>query len=60
MPSDILIEKRASEIVARINNQIQPSWDGIGKGNKNGLIKRWRSAFARISNNIVVKDKIPT
>ena len=60
MPLDILIEKRASEIMARINNQIQPSWDGIGKGNKNGLIKRFRSAFAMLSNNILTTDKIPT
>ena len=44
MPLDILLEKRASEIMFRINNQIQPSWDGIGKGKENGLIKRWRSA----------------
>ena len=34
--------------------------DGIGKGNKNGLIRRWRSAAAKISNNIVQTDKIPT
>ena len=38
MPLDILFEKRASEIMARINNQIHPSWDGIGKGKRNGLI----------------------
>ena len=60
MPLDILIEKRASEIMARINDQIQPSWDGIGKGKRNGLIARWRSAFAGICNNIVKTDKIPT
>ena len=60
MPLNILIEKRASETMARINNQIHSSWDGVGKGNKNGLIKRWRSAAARITNNIVVTDKIPT
>ena len=60
MPLDILIEKRASKIMARINNQIQPSWDGIGKGSKNGLFRRWRSAAAMISNNIVITDKIPT
>ena len=60
MPLDILIEKRASETMARINNQIQPSWDGIGKGNKNGLIKRWRSAAAEICNEIVITDRIPT
>ena len=60
MPLDIHIEKRASEIMARINNQIQPSWDGIGKGKKNGLIKRWRSASAKICNNITITDKILT
>ena len=60
MPLDIFIEKRASEIMARINDQIQPFWDGIGKGNRNGLIKRWRSAFAMISNNIVKTGKIRT
>ena len=32
MPLDILFEKRASEIMARINSQIPPSWDGIGDG----------------------------
>ena len=60
MPLDIFIEKRASEIMARINNQIHPSWDGIGKGNKNGLIARWRSASAEICNNISKTDRIPT
>ena len=60
MPLDILIEKRASETMARINDQIQPSWDGIGKGNKNGLIRKWRSAETKILNNIVITDKIPT
>ena len=60
MPLNILIEKRASEIMARINKQIQPSWDGIGKGKKNGLIKRWRSISAKICNKIIKTDKIPT
>ena len=60
MPLDILIEKRASKIMARIDNQIQPSWDGIGKSNKNGLIRRWRSAAAMIYNDIAQTDKIPT
>jgi ribonuclease HI len=60
LPLDILFEKRASEIMARINNQIQPSWDGIGKGKKNGLIKRWRSASNKICNGITNTDKIPT
>ena len=46
--------------MARINNQIQPSWVGIGKGRKNGLDARWRSAFAGICNNIVKTDKTPT
>ena len=31
IPLDILIEKRATEIMARIDNQIQPTWDGFGK-----------------------------
>ena len=60
MPLDIFIEKRASEIMARISNQIHSSWDGIGKGNKNGLIARWRSASAEICNNISKTDRIPT
>ena len=60
MPLDILFEKRASTIMARIDSQIQPSWDGIGKGKKNGLIRRWRSAAAMISKNTVKTDKIPT
>ena len=60
MPLDILIEKKAAETMARINNQIQPSWDGIGIGKKNGLIRRWRSKFATIANNILKTDKIPT
>ena len=42
--------------MARINDQIQPSWDGIGKGNKNGLIRRWRSASAKILNKIVITE----
>ena len=60
MPLDILIEKRASETMARINYQIQPTWDGIGKGRKNGLIARWRSAAPKICNDIVKTDRIPT
>ena len=60
MPLDILFEKRASEIMARINNQIQPTWDGIGKGKKNGFITKWKSASAEICNNIVKTDKIAT
>ena len=60
MPLDIFFEKRASEIMARINNQLQPTWDGIGKGKKNGFITRWRAASAEICNNIVKTDKIPT
>ena len=31
IPLDILIEKRATDIMARIDNQIQPTWDGFGK-----------------------------
>ena len=60
IPLDILFEKRASETMARINSQLQPSWDGMGKGNKNGLINRWRSAAAQVTNNNVLTDKIPT
>ena len=60
MPLDILFEKRASEIMARINPQLRSSWTGIGKGRKNGLIARWRSASAKICNNIDKTDKIPT
>ena len=46
--------------MARINNQIQPTWDGLGKGKKKGLIARWRSAAAEICNNIIKTDRIPT
>ena len=60
MPLDILFEKRASEIMARINPQLRSSWTGIGKGRKNGLIARWRSASAKICNNIDKTDKMPT
>ena len=60
MPLDILIEKRASEIMARINNQLQPTWSGIGKIEKKGLIARWRSAAPEICNNIIKSDRIPT
>ena len=60
IPLHLLIEKKATEIMARINNKIQPSWDGIGKGNKNSLIKRWRSKAAEITNNIMSTDKIET
>ena len=60
MPLDILMEKRASEIMARINNQIQTCWDGVGKGKKNSLIKRWRSNMNKICNNIIKTDKVST
>ena len=59
MPLDILIEKRASEIMARINHQIQPTWDGIGKGKEKGFITKWRSKAAEICNNITKTDRIP-
>ena len=60
MPLEILMEKRASEIMARINNQIQPSWDGVGKGKKNSHIKRWRSNMNKICNQIVKTDEVST
>ena len=46
--------------MSRIDRLLHSSWDGIGKGKKNGLIKRWRSSAAEICNNIVLTDKIPT
>jgi hypothetical protein len=60
MPLDILIEKKASEIMARINNQLQPTWSGLGRGKNKGLITRWRSAAPQICNNIIESDRIPT
>ena len=60
MPLDFLIEKQASDTMARINDQIQPSWDGICKKNKDGLIRGWTLASTKILNNIVITDKIPT
>ena len=60
MPLDIFIEKRATEIMARINNQLQPTWDGLGKGSRNGLITRWRSAAPKICNEIIKTDRIST
>ena len=60
MPLDIFFEKRASEIMARIDNQIHPTWDVIGKGKRNGFVIRWRTASAKICNNIVKTEKIPT
>ena len=59
MPLDILIEKRASEIMAGINHQIQPTWDGIGKGKEKGFIAKWRSKAAEICNNITKTDRTP-
>ena len=55
-----LIEKKASEIMARIDNQIQSTWSGLGKVKKKGLIARWRSAAPDICNNVLKSDRIPT
>ena len=60
MPLDILVEKRATEIMARIDDQIHSTWDGLGSGNKKGLVKKWKSAAADITNNIIKTDKILT
>ena len=60
MPVHILIEKRASETMARINNQLRTSWDGISNIKKKGLIARWKTKASEISNNIVQTDRIPT
>ena len=60
MPLDILIEKKASEIMARIDNQIQSTWSGLGKVKKKGLIARWRCAAPKICNNVLESDRIPT
>ena len=61
MPLHIQIEQRATEIMARIDNQIQPdNWDGTTHNRRKGLIQRWRSRRAEITNNIIQTDKIPT
>ena len=39
IPLDILIEKRASETMVRIDKQLQPSWDGLVKETKMGSFK---------------------
>ena len=39
MPLKICIEKRASEIMARLNDQLSTTWDGQGR-NKRGIIAR--------------------
>ena len=60
LPINIHIEKRASETMARITQQLHSSWDGIGTTKRNGLIYRWKSAMTGISNNTVKTDRIPT
>ena len=61
MPGHIFIEQRATETMARINNQIHLNgWDGIGNNKRNGIIYNYRSKAARITNNIVTTDRIPT
>ena len=58
LPIHILIEKIASETMARIQHQLRPSWSGIGT-KRNGLIFRWKSARTGISNTFKT-DRIPT
>ena len=59
MPIEILVEKRASEIMARINNNLDSSWDGLGKNNKKGTILRWKTGKKEITNQITNSDRIP-
>ena len=35
MPLHILIEQKATEIMARASDRIQETWDGLGKNKKN-------------------------
>ena len=60
MPLNILIEKRATEIMARINKQNRTTWDGIGTINRRGLIYRWKTFLPQISEHIENTDRIPT
>ena len=60
MPLEILIEKKASETMARINSQLPSTWSGISKVKKKGLIARWKSAAPEICKNILKSDRIPT
>ena len=46
--------------MARIDNQTQSTWSGLGKVKKKGLIARWRSAAQKICNNVLESDRIPT
>ena len=57
---NILIEKRATEIMARINKQIRSTWDGIGTIKRRGLIYRWKAFLPQISEHIENTDRIPT
>ena len=60
MPLNTWIEKRASETMARINVQLNPTWDGQGLNKRNGIIARWKSFSTRISEHICNSDRIPT
>ena len=59
MPLNIWIERRASEIMARLNDQLSTTWDGQGR-NKRGIIARWKAFSPRISEHICKTDRIPT
>lgn len=58
-PLNILIEQKATEIMARISGRVPESWDGLGKASKNGIIRRWKSRFPKIAKNITKTDMIP-
>ena len=60
MPLDLVIECRASEIMARIRDSQRVSWDGQGSRNNKGLIRRWDDAKLIITNGINQTDRIPT
>lgn len=60
MPLNIWVEKRASEIMARINNQLSSTWDGLGTNKRKGLIARWKAFSPQISEHIGQSDRIPT
>ena len=60
MPMHILIEQKASETMARINDQIHPNWDGLGHNKRNGHIQRWRAQAPKITKNTIKTDRIPT
>ena len=60
MPLKIWIEKRASNIMARLNDQLSTTWDGQGRYKRNGIIARWKSFSPQISEHIRKSDRIPT